>query len=93
MNISNTSVEFSFNNTMYKQTDGIAMGSLLGPVLANTLGGYREIPVFQTNQKAFLYQKFVDDIFATFPNEAKCDEFFAVLNSLHPSRKRRLAFP
>ena len=30
-----SSVEFSFNNTMYKQTDGVAMGSPLGPDLAN----------------------------------------------------------
>ena len=29
------SVEISFNNTMYKQTDGVAMGSPLGPALTN----------------------------------------------------------
>ena len=28
-------VEFSFNNQMYRQIDGVAMGSPLGPVLAN----------------------------------------------------------
>ena len=28
-------VEFSFNNVMYRQIDGVAMGSPLGPVLAN----------------------------------------------------------
>ena len=32
-----SSVEFSFNNTMYKQTNGIAMGLSLGLVLANIL--------------------------------------------------------
>ena len=31
------SVEFSFNNTTYKQTDGVAMGSPLGPALANII--------------------------------------------------------
>ena len=34
-----SSVEFIFNNTMYKQTDKVAMGSPLGPVLANILVG------------------------------------------------------
>ena len=29
------SVEFSFNNTMYKQTDGVAMGSPLSPALSS----------------------------------------------------------
>ena len=32
-----SSVEFSFNNTVYKQTDGVAMGSSLSPALANIL--------------------------------------------------------
>ena len=30
-----TSVEFSFNNIMYRQIDEVAMGSLLGPALAS----------------------------------------------------------
>ena len=40
------SVEFSFNNTMYKQTDEIAMGSPLGPALANIFVGYYEKKLF-----------------------------------------------
>ena len=30
-------VEFSFNNTIYKQTDEVAVGSRLGPALANIM--------------------------------------------------------
>ena len=35
-------VEFSFNGMMYRQTDGVAMGSPLGPVLASIFLGHCE---------------------------------------------------
>ena len=31
-----SSVEFTFNNIMYRQIDGVIMGSSLGPTQANT---------------------------------------------------------
>ena len=40
-------VEFSFEGNMYRQKDGVAMGSLLGPIMANIFVGYleKQIPV------------------------------------------------
>ena len=46
MKSATSSVEFSFNNTMYKQTDGVAMGSSLGPALANIVVEYHEEKLF-----------------------------------------------
>ena len=40
MNTATKSVEFSFNNNMYKQTDGVAMGCPLSVALANIFVGY-----------------------------------------------------
>ena len=69
-------VEVSFNNAMYRQTDGIAMGSPLGPVLANIFVGYNENKLFDFSVKLQLYKRYVDNTFATFENEAECNEFF-----------------
>ena len=78
----NSCVEFSFNNTKYRQTDGIAMGSPLGPVLANIFVGYTENKLFDFLVRTQFYQQYVDDTFAIFENEAECNEFFNILNSL-----------
>ena len=49
-------VEFSFNNTMYRQTDGIAMSSPLGPVLADIFIGYNENKLFDFSVKSQFYK-------------------------------------
>ena len=46
MQLATSSVEFSFNNNMYRQIDGVAMGSPLGPALANIFIGYQEEKLF-----------------------------------------------
>ena len=85
INSATSSVEFSLNNTMYKQTDGVAMGSPLGPALANILVGYYEEKLFYSTQKLFIYFGYVDDKFAIFDHKTKVDEFLTILNGLHPS--------
>ena len=79
--------EFSFNNTMYRQSDGIAMDSPLNPVLANIFVGYNENKLFDFSVKPQFYKRYVDDTFAIFENEAECNEFFNILNSLNPALK------
>ena len=82
-----SSVEFSFNNTMHKQTNGVAMGSPLGPALANIFVGYYEEKLFSQTQKLSTYFRYVDDTFAIFNHEAEADEFLTKLNCLHLSLK------
>ena len=55
MKSATSSVEFSFNDTMYKKTDGIAMGSPLGSALADTFIGYYEEKLFFQTQKSPTY--------------------------------------
>ena len=66
MESATSSVEFSFNDTMYKQTDEVAMGSPLGPALANIFVGYHESKLFFCVRKPTIYFRYVDDTFAIF---------------------------
>ena len=46
LTMATVNVQFSFNNDMYMQVDGVAMGSPLGPILANIFVGYHEQQTF-----------------------------------------------
>ena len=72
---------------MYKQLDGVAMGSPLGPALANIFVGFHESRLFDNTVKPGVYFRFVDDTFAIFGSELDCDHFKGKLNLLHPALK------
>ena len=58
-------VHFSFNNTLYKQSDGVAMGSPLGPVLAGIFMVDLETKVMPTVKKHMTpWWRYVDDTIA-----------------------------
>ena len=69
---------FSFDNDMYDQIDGVAMGSLLAPILANLFMGYCEkswINSYTGNGPSY-YRRYVDDIFALFDTETDAEKFY-----------------
>ena len=87
MLIATREAEFSFNNQMYKQLDSVAMGSPLGPALANILVRFHESRIIDNTVKPGVCVRFVDDTFAIFGYELDCDHFQEKLNSLHPTLK------
>ena len=74
MKTATTFVEFSFNNIMYRQIDGIAMGSPLGPALANIFVGY-ESKLFNEISKPTVYCRYVDDTFSLFIKKVNSKNF------------------
>ena len=42
-----TSIKFSFSNTMYKQINGVALSTQLGPALANKFVGFYQKKLFR----------------------------------------------
>ena len=76
---------FSFNDILYDQTDGVAMGSPLAPALANLfLGHYENIWLRdQKASKVMFYKRYVDDIFCIFEKEEHFQEFYDFINCQH----------
>lgn len=87
MNVATSSVHFSFSNTMYSQIDGIAMGSPLGPSLANIFVGYNEQKLFTSIKCPPVYFRYVDDTFVIVRNERERDMLHAKLNKMHQNLK------
>ena len=83
METATKNVEFSFDNTMYRQIDGVAMGSPLGPILANIFVGHCEAKLFSYIDQPVMYVRYVDDIFCIFRDEPQAQVFNQHLNKMH----------
>ena len=70
---------------MYRQIEGVSMGSPLGPILANIFVGFQEIHLFERFPKPFIYLRYVDDTFVSFWSHNDVLLFFDKLNELHSS--------
>lgn len=84
-----TSGIFMYKNKFYQQVDGVAMGSPLGPSLANFFLGHLERHNFFTNKNLNpkFYIRYVDDIFAVFDNSVSCEDFLNHINNQHKNIK------
>ncbi|XP_057308273.1 uncharacterized protein LOC130646150 [Hydractinia symbiolongicarpus] len=84
-----SSSNFLFNNEMYEQVDGVAMGSPLAPILANLFMGVKEKEWIKNYSGCgpTYYRRYVDDIFALFNDESEALAFFEYLNQRHPNIK------
>ena len=78
---------FIFNHVLYKQQDGLAMGSPLGPTMANVLLFYEIKWLEQCPKefKPFFYRRYVDDIFVLFELAEHLLKFCIYFNTCHPN--------
>ena len=80
-------MHFSFNDCIYKQVNGVAMGSPLGPVLANIFMVELENSLIPNlNDKLSLWYRYVDDTFS-FIRKGEIGNVLNVLNSFHEDIK------
>ena len=72
---------FQFNGQFYEQTDGVAMGSSLGPLLANVFMGSIEVTLVLEGKMPSFYKRYVDDTLTIMPDTASAARFLQVLNN------------
>ena len=77
---------FNIEGKIYKQIDGVAMGSPLCPALANGFLCFHEQICLMNvlmNSKPAYYRRYVDDIFVLFRSPDHLEKFKNYLNSKH----------
>ena len=75
---------FVFDGQYYDQIDGVAMGSPLGPVLANIfMCDFEEKWVMNNGARPTIWFRYVDDTFTFFPNKDTAVQFLSYLNTRH----------
>ena len=79
----NSESSFIFDYLLYKQIDGVAMGSPLGLTLANaSLYHYKKewMDNYPIHFKPMIYKRYVDDIFVLFSSKEHLQPFVNYMN-------------
>ena len=86
LKLTTMSTVFYFNGNYYKQLDGVAMGSPLGPALANAFLCHHDrkrLKECQVTCTPIFSKRYVDDIFVLLKSESQVNNLLFDLNSKH----------
>ena len=90
MSLDTKESHFIFNEILYKQRDGVTMGSPLGPTLANAFLSFYEkkwLEQCPDKFKPVYYRRYVDDSFVVFKSRDYLVKFRDYLNKCYPNMK------
>ena len=79
---------FQFNKQYYKQTNGVAMGSPLAPILADLCMNWISDQTKQIRPQPTLCYRYLDDCFALFSSHKEILNFYQQLNMIHSNIQR-----
>ena len=85
LNIATKDQLFQFEGTLYEQFDGVAMGSPLGPLIANVFMCSIEEQLDLNGKMPEFYRRYVDDTLTIMPGVNAASNFLQVVNACHPS--------
>jgi hypothetical protein len=81
-------VPFQFNGNIYRQIDGVGMGSCLGPLLADVFMSKLEKTVLSSRiEQLDMYLRYVDDIFIICSSEVNTSTLLEEFNQAHHAIK------
>ena len=86
---------FIFDQVMYRQIVGVAMGSALGPILVNAFLCHFEKQWFSERPPDILREvskRYVDDVFVIILCQSHLKNFVNYMNTKHPNSKLTLEF-
>jgi len=72
---------FQFNGQLYEQIDGVAMGSPLGPLMANVFLCHLEDKLTRDGVMPTLYKRYVDDTLARVPSTDAAVDFLFIAST------------
>ena len=78
---------FQFNGVLHEQTDSLAMGSPLGPLLSNVFMSHIEENLEREGKHPSFYRGYVDDTLTIMLSIKTASNFLDTLNKAHSSVK------
>ena len=93
LEIPTTNQLFQFDGQLFELTDRVAMGSFLGPLMANVFMCHFEEKLTRDELMPTLYRRYVDDTLARMPKTDAATMFVKTLNGLHPSLSFTMDLP
>ena len=85
LNIATKNQLFQFEGSLYEQTDGVAMGSPIGPLMANAFMCSIEDRLQDQGKLPEFYKRYVDNTLSIMPDTETAEAFLSSLNESHPS--------
>ena len=84
---------FFFRDQVFRQRDGLPMGSSISGILAILFMDKLETIAFSSHLMINPYKRYVDDIYLQTTNEETANHFHDIINNVHPNLKFEIEKP